>query len=106
MTSRSAMAAATAAALLTTGCSTKPNSQPDPVTTPGGSASAPAVGSSTAATPDAVDLLRASTTFIDHTSFRADVDVAGGQVTTVAHVDSAGKRADAKVSAAATVTEI
>jgi hypothetical protein len=97
-----------ATALLATGCSAGPTSEGNPGSTPAvsDSGTAPALGTGTAAAAGAVDLLRTGTAFIDHTSFRADVDIAGGQVTTEAHVDNADKRADATVSASGTATEI
>lgn len=108
MTRRRATATLIAAALLATGCSASPTSEGNPVATPAVSdtRSAPAEGNGTAAPAGAVDLLRTGTAFIDHTSFRADVDIAGGQITTEAQVDNAGKRADATVSASGTVIEI
>ncbi|WP_139338002.1 hypothetical protein [Micromonospora avicenniae] len=54
---------------------------------------------------EAMDLLRSGTEFIDQTSFRVDTDIAG-QVTTLSHVDTVGKRATITISAAGRVVEI
>jgi hypothetical protein len=59
-----------------------------------------------AATGDSVDLLRAGTAFVDRTSFRVDVDISGGQVTTVTRADNAKKRAEATVEGSAVVIEV
>lgn len=54
---------------------------------------------------EATDLLRSGTDFIGQTSFRVDTDIAG-QVTTLSHVDTVGKRAAITISAAGQAVEI
>jgi hypothetical protein len=68
--------------------------------------STPAASNDTVAAASAIDVLGAGTAFIDHTSFRLGVSIAGGQVATVAHRDTANKRADATLLANGTVTDI
>lgn len=108
MTRGRTAAALIAAALLATGCSAGPTSEGSPVSTPAvsDSGSALAAGNGTVTAAGALDLLRTGTAFIDHTSFRSDVGIAGGQITTEAHVDNANKRAEATVSASGTTIEI
>jgi hypothetical protein len=67
---------------------------------------APAVGSDSIAGARAIEMLRAGTSFIDHTSFRLGVSIAGGQIATVAHWDNANKRADVTLTGNGAVTEI
>jgi hypothetical protein len=87
MTPRTVTAGLTMAAVLAVGCSVGRAGDGD--RDPG-----PAVSRDSAA----IDLLRASTAFIDHTSFRTDVEFAGGQMATVAHTDNVHKRADAIIT--------
>jgi hypothetical protein len=87
-----------AGAVLTIGCA---------IGRPGGGerVAAPAVSVDSATTARTVDVLRAGTAFVDRTSFRADVDISGGQITTVSHVDNVRKRADATVTGSGVVVE-
>jgi hypothetical protein len=66
---------------------------------------APAANNDAAGAARAIDLLKAGTAFIDQTSFRADVDIAGGQLTIVARADNVKKRADSVVSTFGAETE-
>ncbi|MET8352112.1 hypothetical protein [Micromonospora sp. NPDC005206] len=98
MTRRAAMAGILAGTLLLLGCSAgaRTGSEPAPV---------PTVNVEAATTAKAIDLLRAGTKFIDHTSFRVDVDIAS-QVTSLLHADNVNKRADATLSTFGRITEI
>jgi hypothetical protein len=93
------MASLAMGAVLAIGCSIGRPGDSDRV-------SAPAVSIDSATTARTIDLLRAGTAFIDHTSFRADVDISGGQVTTVTHADNVNKRADTTFTMSGVVAEI
>ncbi|MEU8004265.1 hypothetical protein AB0B66_24185 [Catellatospora sp. NPDC049111] len=102
MRSRLLIAGALAGALMTMACSVRWNTgdedvAPSPV---------PVVSADAATTASVVELLRAGTKFIDETSFRTDVDVSGGQVTTRSHMDNTRKRGDALISFAGKATEV
>ncbi|GAA1794589.1 hypothetical protein GCM10009682_15410 [Luedemannella flava] len=82
-------------ALLVIGCSGNGNSGNRAASTTG--AAHPSVSVDPTATADAIELLRKGTTFVDETSFRTDVDIAG-QIATMGHVDNLRKRADATIT--------
>ncbi|GAA1408017.1 hypothetical protein GCM10009662_42520 [Catellatospora coxensis] len=96
------IAGALTGALLTMACSVRWNTGDEGVAP----SPAPVVSADAATTASVVDLLRKGTKFIDETSFRTDVDISGGQVTTRSHRDNPRKRGDALISFAGKDTEI
>ncbi|WP_144120755.1 hypothetical protein [Catellatospora sichuanensis] len=102
MRSRLLVAGALIGALLTTACSIRWNTgEEGAAPTP-----APVVSADAATTASVIELLRAGTKFIDQTSFRTDVDIAGGQITTRSHMDNLHKRGEAVISANGRNSEI
>ncbi|MET8907815.1 hypothetical protein [Micromonospora sp. NPDC004551] len=99
MTRRAAVAALSAGTMLLLGCSAGARTGTGPA------APASTVGAEASTGAEAIELLRSGTTFIDRTSFRADVDIAS-QVTTLSHVDNVNKRAVSTISASGQVIEI
>ncbi|MEV4495382.1 hypothetical protein AB0J84_06730 [Micromonospora arborensis] len=98
MTRRAVAAGISGAILLLLACSVAMGTTEEP-------AVAPTVGVDAADTAKAIDLLKTGTKFIDQTSFRVDVDIAG-QITALSHTDSVNRRAISTTSVAGHVIEI
>ncbi|MFG1834507.1 hypothetical protein [Micromonospora chersina] len=99
MTRRATVAAISAVTLLLLGCSAGARTADRPAPAP------TTADATTTTTTTATELLRSGTEFVDRTSFRSDVDIAG-QLTTLTHTDNVNKRADSTIAAFGRVTEI